>query len=202
MRVPDGWSPGPVSAHTGPTGSGLQAGSFAPGPPPGHFGWCTNHWYARGVPVASSPDPLALEEQVCFALAVAARTVIAVYRPVLEPLGLTHPQYLVMLALWGHDRLAVKDLSRLLRLDPGTLSPLVKRLETQGLVRRDRDPEDERVLAITLTPAGRDLRRSAEAVPGTIVDRLGLDVEELRRLHATLGAVITAADRAWESGDE
>ena len=74
-------------------------------------------------------DPLALEQQVCFALAVAARNVIAVYRPLLEPMGLTHPQYLVMLALWQHEPLSVRELGRLLQLDPGTLSPLLKRLE-------------------------------------------------------------------------
>jgi hypothetical protein len=75
-------------------------------------------------------DPLALENQVCFALAVASRSVIAVYRPLLEPMGLTHPQYLVMLALWQHAPLSVKELSRLLQLEPATLSPLLKRLET------------------------------------------------------------------------
>ena len=89
-------------------------------------------------------DPLALERQVCFALAVASRNVIAVYRPLLEPMGLTHPQYLVMLALWQRSPLSVKELSGLLQLDPGTLSPLLKRLETGGLVRRGRDLDDER----------------------------------------------------------
>ena len=84
-------------------------------------------------------DPLALEEQVCFALSVAARSVVAVYRPLLEPMGLTHPQYLVMLALWQHAPLSVSELSRLLQLDPGTLSPLLKRLEAAGYLRRERD---------------------------------------------------------------
>ena len=127
-------------------------------------------------------DPLALEEQVCFALSVAARNVVAVYRPLLEPMGLTHPQYLVMLALWQHGPLSVKDLSRLLQLDPGTLSPLVKRLEGAGLVRRERDPRDERALAISLTDAGRALREQAERIPAGIVDRLGMDLDDLRAL--------------------
>src|SRR3954463_12785350 len=96
------------------------------------------------------PDPLSLENQVCFALAVAARGVVAVYRPLLEPMGLTHPQYLVMLALWQHAPLSVRRLSELLQLDPGTLSPLLKRLEAIGYLRRERDPTDERSLAITL----------------------------------------------------
>ncbi len=143
-------------------------------------------------------NPLALEEQVCFAVAVAARSVVAVYRPVLEPMGLTHPQYLVMLALWEHDQLAVKDLSSLLKLDPGTLSPLVKRLQAQGLVTRDRDPRDERALAITLTPAGRALRTKAMKVPGAIVERLGMDVERLHDLRRDLAAVIAAAEQALE----
>jgi DNA-binding MarR family transcriptional regulator len=129
---------------------------------------------------------------------VAARNVVAVYRPLLEPLGLTHPQYLVMLALWQHGQLSVKDLSRLLQLDPGTLSPLVKRLEGAGLVRRERDPRDERALAISLTDAGRALRAQAERIPSGIVDRLGMDVAELRSLHQSLTAVIGAAQQALD----
>src|SRR5579871_680595 len=93
-------------------------------------------------------DPLALERQVCFALSVAARSVLSVYRPVLEPMGLTHPQYLVMLALWGESPLSVKEIGRLLRLDSPTLSPLLKRLEAIGYVTRTRHPGDERLLQI------------------------------------------------------
>src|SRR6059058_2770884 len=95
----------------------------------------------------SGEDLLALDRQVCFALAVASRTVIALYRPLLEPMGLTHPQYLVMLALWEHEPVSVRQLSGLLQLDPGTLSPLLKRLETAGLLTRGRDRSDERALA-------------------------------------------------------
>src|SRR5215471_11879740 len=114
-------------------------------------------------------DPLALDRQVCFALAVAAREVIALYRPVLEPLGLTHPQYLVMLALWERDERSLRDLADTLALDPGTLSPLLKRLEAAGLIRRERHSADERLLAVTLTLHGRRLRRRAEKVPEQIV---------------------------------
>lgn len=141
-------------------------------------------------------DPLALERQVCFALAVASRTVVSVYRPVLEPLGLTHPQYLVMLALWGHEPLSLSGLGRQLDLDPGTLSRLVKRLEAAGLVTRDRDPDDERSLAVALTPRGRALRGQALAVPGTVVQRLGIDVDELMELRDRLATVIDAAKAA------
>jgi DNA-binding MarR family transcriptional regulator len=138
-------------------------------------------------------DPLALEQQVCFALSVAARSVVAVYRPLLEPMGLTHPQYLVMLALWQHTPLSVRDLSDLLQLDPGTLSPLLKRLEAIGYLIRSRDPADERSLAITLTASGRALRARAEEIPAAVVERLGMPIEDLQRLHAALTGVIAAA---------
>jgi MarR family transcriptional regulator, organic hydroperoxide resistance regulator len=142
---------------------------------------------------------LALERQVCFALSVAARTVVAVYRPVLEPMGLTHPQYLVMLALWQHGELSVTELSRLLQLDPGTLSPLLKRLEAAGLLRRERDPRDQRNLALALTDKGVALRAEAERIPAGIVERLGLPVEELMSLQDALTRVITASQRALAS---
>jgi DNA-binding MarR family transcriptional regulator len=141
-------------------------------------------------------DMLALERQVCFALSVAARNVVAVYRPVLEPMGLTHPQYLVMLALWQRGSLSVKDLSGLLQLDPGTLSPLLKRLEAAGLLRRERDPRDQRNLALALTDKGRALRAEAEAIPAGIVQRLGMPVEELVSLQEALTRVIAASQRA------
>ncbi|WP_127504072.1 MarR family winged helix-turn-helix transcriptional regulator [Actinoplanes solisilvae] len=138
-------------------------------------------------------DPLELERQVCFALSVASRSVVSLYRPLLEPMGLTHPQYLVMLALWQHEPLSVRDLSRLLQLDPGTLSPLLKRLETIGYVDRQRDPSDERSLALTLTERGRALRSEAEKIPPAIVARLGMPIEELESLHTALTRVIAAA---------
>ena len=165
------------------------------------MGWHLS--YAGGVTTNATPQPtldsgdmLALDRQVCFALAVAARNVIAVYRPVLEPLGLTHPQYLVMLALWQHGPLSVKDLSGLLQLDPGTLSPLLKRLEAAGLLRRERDPKDQRNLALALTDKGKALREQAEKIPAGIVQRLGMPVEELMELHGVLTRVIGAAQRA------
>jgi MarR family transcriptional regulator, organic hydroperoxide resistance regulator len=143
-------------------------------------------------------DPLALENQVCFALAVAARTVISVYRPLLEPMNLTHPQYLVMLALWQDAPLSVTELSRRLELDPGTLSPLLKRLEAAGYLTRERDPGDERSLAVRLTPAGVALRAQAEQIPPAIVERLDMELPELRDLHGALTEVIAAARRAQQ----
>ena len=103
-------------------------------------------------------DPLALERQVCFALAVASRTVIGLYRPLLEPMNLTHPQYLVMLALWERSPRSVKDLGESLQLDSATLSPLLKRLEAVGYLTRRRSTTDERQLVLELTPTGRGLR--------------------------------------------
>ncbi|MET0965611.1 MAG: MarR family transcriptional regulator [Nakamurella sp.] len=142
----------------------------------------------------SNANPLALDQQVCFALVVAARSVVGVYRPVLERMGLTHPQYLVMLALWQYAPLSVKRLSTLLQLDPGTLSPLLKRLEAAGLLTRRRDRGDERLLSVELTGAGAALRDQALEVPPAIVARLGMSVEELQVLHSALTRVIAAAD--------
>jgi DNA-binding MarR family transcriptional regulator len=141
-------------------------------------------------------DPLALERQVCFALSVAARSVLSIYRPILETMGLTHPQYLVMLALWGQSPLAVKELIDMLQLDGPTLSPMLKRLEAAGLVTRTRDPHDERQLRVGLTEEGRALRQQALNVPPTVVAKLGLSLGELEELHRGLTALNDAARRA------
>ena len=146
--------------------------------------------------VTGAPDLLALDRQVCFALAVASRTVVSMYRPLLEPMGLTHPQYLVMLALWEAEPLRVSELADRLSLEPATLSPLLKRLEAGGLVTRRRDPRDERAVAVSLTTAGRRLRRRAERIPPAVLDRLGMDVAELEELRDRLTTVIDAAHRA------
>ena len=141
----------------------------------------------------SSADPLALDRQVCFALATANRSVINLYRPVLEAIGLTHPQYLVMLALWERSPRTVRDLGEALLLEPATLSPLLKRLEASGLLTRTRNADDDRALDIALTAQGRALRAEAEAVPGTIVERLGLPVGELEEMRDSLSRLIAAA---------
>jgi DNA-binding MarR family transcriptional regulator len=138
-------------------------------------------------------DSLALDRQVCFALATANRSVIAVYRPVLEAIGLTHPQYLVMLALWERSPRTVRDIGDALLLDPATLSPLLKRLEAAGLITRARNARDDRALDIELTAEGRALRAQAEAVPATIVKRLGLPLDELERMRDSLTRLVAAA---------
>ncbi|PZQ90735.1 MAG: MarR family transcriptional regulator [Leifsonia xyli] len=142
--------------------------------------------------MADAPDLLALENQVCFALAVASRSVNAVYRPLLEPLGLTHPQYLVMLALWEKSPRSVRELGEELQLDPATLSPLLKRLESLGYLTRRRSVSDERMLEITTTDAGAALRAQAETIPPRIVERLGMSLDELDALRKALHRVIAA----------
>lgn len=135
---------------------------------------------------AHDQDLLALENQLCFAVVTAARNVVSIYRPVLEPLGLTHPQYLVMLALWERAPQSLSKLAEQLAMEPATLSPLVKRLESAGRVTRRRSAEDERVLDIDLTPAGRDLRERALEVPGQIMERVGMDDSEVSGLRNAL----------------
>ena len=149
-------------------------------------------------PAPLTQDLLALDRQVCFALAVASRNVIGLYRPLLEPMGLTHPQYLVMLALWEESPLTVTELGRRLSLEPATLSPLVKRLEVGGLVTRERDPRDVRALAVSLTTKGRRLRARAERIPPAILARLGMSLGDLETLRDGLTQLIDASRREPE----
>ncbi len=144
----------------------------------------------------TAPDLLALDRQVCFALAVASRNVIGLYRPLLEPMGLTHPQYLVMLALWEQAPLKVTELAHRLSLEPATLSPLLKRLEANGMVTRQRDPRDDRALAVSLTPKGAAARSQAEQIPPAIMERLGMGLGELEDLRDSLNRVIEATRHA------
>lgn len=143
-------------------------------------------------------DPLALEQQVCFALAVTNRAVLAVYRPLLEPLGLTHPQYLVMLALWDHQKtgeppMSVKRIAAALQMDSATLSPMLKRLDALGFLTRARSAADERSTHVALTDAGTALRSRALQIPPAVVARLGVDLAELEDLRRVLTRVNTAA---------
>jgi len=146
-------------------------------------------------------DPLALEQQVCFALSITNRAVLAVYRPLLEPLGLTHPQYLVMLTLWDHQKassgrhksLSVKEIAATLQMDSATLSPMLKRLEALGLITRSRNAVDERSTDVNLTKAGTALRRRALEIPPAVVARLGVDMGELQHLHEVLTRINSAA---------
>jgi DNA-binding MarR family transcriptional regulator len=151
------------------------------------------------APTAPEIDPLALEQQVCFALSITNRAVLAVYRPLLEPLGLTHPQYLVMLTLWDHQKngqqkpLSVKDIAATLQMDSATLSPMLKRLEALGLITRTRNAVDERATDVKLTDGGTALRRRALKIPPAVVARLGVGMDELRHLHQVLTRINSAA---------
>ncbi|MCJ1714199.1 MarR family winged helix-turn-helix transcriptional regulator [Curtobacterium sp. VKM Ac-2922] len=139
-------------------------------------------------------DPLALDRQLCFALAATSRSVIGLYRDLLEPMGLTHPQYLVMLALWEHDPRSVREIAGKLRLDSATISPLLKRLEASGYLRRTRSTTDERQLEVSLTTAGRALRERARAVPVKIAERLGWPLARLEALKDELTALLELVD--------
>ncbi|MFI2206488.1 MarR family winged helix-turn-helix transcriptional regulator [Streptomyces sp. NPDC020192] len=121
---------------------------------------------------------LLLQDQLCFALYAASRSVTTRYRPLLDELGLTYPQYLVMLVLWEQDSVSVRDLGNALQLESSTLSPLLKRLEAGGLIRRERRAEDERSVAVRLTQAGADLREKARTVPLAIGEAMGLTPEQ------------------------
>lgn len=147
----------------------------------------------------ASPDfideDLLLEHQLCFALTVASRNVVAAYKPVLDKLHLTHPQYLVMLTLWESSPRTVREISDALDLDPATVSPLLRRLETVGYVTRERAEGNERSLAVGLTPAGAALRRDATAIPGTMMARLGLSRDQVAELHGAMTRLIAATRR-------
>ncbi|MFJ8870901.1 MarR family winged helix-turn-helix transcriptional regulator [Streptomyces sp. NPDC102473] len=148
--------------------------------------------------LAGLPDTelLKLDHQVCFSLQAASRAFGGVYREALRDLGLTYPQYLAMMVLWEHGPLPVKTIGERLHLDSGTLSPLLKRLESAGLVRRERSPEDERSVTVHLTGAGTSLRERALPVPRTILRATGMSVQEVLTLQETLGRLTSSLGRA------
>ncbi|WP_077240544.1 MULTISPECIES: MarR family winged helix-turn-helix transcriptional regulator [Actinomyces] len=132
-------------------------------------------------------DPLELDRQLCFSLYRASRTVTRAYRPLLKDIGLTYPQYLVMLALWqSGGPMSLNDIGSRLSLDSGTLTPLLRRLEETGLITRARDRADERRRLITLTSAGRDLRKRAATIPDRMIALYSQPAEDLERLKSML----------------
>jgi DNA-binding MarR family transcriptional regulator len=136
-------------------------------------------------------DALLLDNQLCFALYAASRAMVAAYQPLLARLGVTYPQYLVLLVLWERDGASVRELGERLQLDSGTLTPLLKRMEAAGLVSRARAAHDERVVQVTLTVKGRRLKERAREVPAALACRVGLDVKELGRLRGELKALVS-----------
>lgn len=139
---------------------------------------------------------LRLDHQICFSLHAASRAFNGVYRAVLKDLGLTYPQYLVMLVLWEHGELPVKTIGSRLRLDSGTLSPLLKRLEALGCVERRRSTEDERSVTVCATEKGTALREQAVLVPHRIAAATGLSLDEIGDLQQRLTALTAKLDGA------
>jgi len=133
-----------------------------------------------------TPNHLLLDQQLCFALYAASRSITGLYRPLLEPLGLTYPQYLVMLVLWEQDGLTVRELGQRLQLDSGTLTPLLKRLQAAGLVSRQRREEDEREVDVRLTESGLALREQASDVPQCMAQCLQLSSDQMQTLRNEL----------------
>ena len=146
------------------------------------------------------PNRLALDAQLCFALYATSMAMTKRYKPLLAPLGLTYPQYLAMLVLWEGDGIAVSQLGERLQLDSGTLTPLLKRLETAGMLRRERDAGDERRVLLKLTPVCRALRARAASVPTAIGKAVGCDLDELSvltsRLHQLRNEIDVSSPRA------
>lgn len=141
-------------------------------------------------------DPLSLDRQLCFPLYAASRAMTQAYAPLLSRLGLTYPQYLVMLVLWETDGVTVKEVGERLYLDSGTLTPLLKRLEAQGLVRRERSTEDARSVHVHLTAQGRALRRKAVSVPEALVCRFGMSLEDVTRLRRDIRRLFEALSQS------
>ncbi len=132
---------------------------------------------------------LALDNQFCFALYSASLALTKTYKPILDKIGLTYPQYLVMMVLWQQDNILVKDIGESLFLDSGTLTPLLKRLEAAGIIVRTRDQQDERQVRITLTPAGKNLKKAAKEIPLQIMCASGQTSEVLIRLREQLSQI-------------
>ena len=135
-------------------------------------------------------DYLKLENQACFPIYALSRVLTAHYKPILDDIGLTYPQYLVMLVLWEHQQLSVKEIGEKLLLDSGTLTPLLKKLETRKLVSRTRSMEDERVLIVSLTKDGAALKENAVNVPFSFKCSLGLSVEEMVSLRDSINIIL------------
>ncbi len=136
-------------------------------------------------------DVLKLDNQLCFPLYAASREVIKQYRPALDELGLTYTQYITMMVMWEHRKISVKDLGKKLFLDSGTLTPVLKSLETKGLITRKRCEEDERVLIVTLTEAGEALKDDALKVPQSLAGCMRLEPEEAQELYRLLYRILS-----------
>ena len=145
-------------------------------------------------PSTPSPGPLSLEQQICYAMHTTVRAFDAVYRELLAEHGLSYPQYIALMGIAEHGPLTVSRLGELMRLDSGTLSPLLKRMEAAGLVGRARDPEDERRVLVSATPTGHERIAALRELPQQIALRSGLSREQMLALHDTLRTVTERLD--------
>ncbi|WP_026476843.1 MarR family winged helix-turn-helix transcriptional regulator [Alkaliphilus transvaalensis] len=140
-------------------------------------------------------DVLKLENQLCFSIYAASRSITKIYRPFLEPLGLTYPQYLVMLVLWEKERVTLKEMGVLLHLDSGTLTPLLKRLESSSLIKRERSKEDERILWVSITENGLDLKEQALNIPICVLNSINADFNLLYSLKQGLDQLLAGLNK-------
>ena len=152
--------------------------------------------------MAKSPyEALKLDNQLCFSLYSTSLAMSKMYKPLLETLGLTYPQYLIMLVLWEEDGITATELGQRLGQDKGALSPVIKRLQAQGLIDRRRDPEDERRIHLQLTTAGRSMQKKAREIPAQVLCATGLNREAVRQLKAQIEAVRRALNSLDDIAD-
>ena len=135
-------------------------------------------------------ESLKLDQQICFPLYVLSKEITGLYRPILQELGLTYPQYLVMMVLWEQEGLAVSAIGEKLFLDSGTLTPVLKRLESKGLINRIRNKSDERMVLLFLTEQGKDLRQQASCIPQKLLSQINIKIEDLENFKETLTQLI------------
>jgi MarR family transcriptional regulator, organic hydroperoxide resistance regulator len=146
-------------------------------------------------------NPLDLDQQLCFSLYSASRLMIQAYEPLLKEWDLTYPQYMVMLVLWENDHLSVKAIGERLKLDSGTLSPLLKKLQTKGYVIRSRSSEDERVVVVRLTEQGKSIYQKAEKIPESMACKLTLDEKEMTGLRLKINELVSILEKNNKDSD-
>ncbi len=137
---------------------------------------------------------LALDSHLCFSLYACSRAIFRMYRPLLDDLNLTYPQYLVLLVLWDCEESSIKELSQVLSLDSGTLTPMLKRMEASGLLERSRSLEDERIVTVRITDKGRELQDRASCIPTSMIESSGLDLEQINTLNETIRTLMSSVD--------
>ena len=136
-------------------------------------------------------DMLKLDNQLCFPLYVCAKEVIRRYTPLLEPLGLTYTQYIAMMVMWEHKSISIKNIGKLLCLDSGTLTPMLKKMEKSGLIRRERSAKDERLVIVTITEKGEELHKKAEEIPLRMTQCVKMDDKDAQQLYILLKKLMT-----------